>query len=90
MGGSYPPREQTDEALHHLVPTSTDEPAAHSASTKRPRFERESRLRDEGCYRIPDSRRNVSCISVAFTEHHQETHETGPIRVQIRTTRHRR
>jgi hypothetical protein len=38
-------------------------------------------------YRIPDSRRIVSCVSAAFIQYEEETHEThetGLIRVQIR------
>jgi hypothetical protein len=44
---------------------------------------------DETWYRIPDSWRNVSCVSAAYTECNQETHEThetGPTRVQIGLT----
>lgn len=43
-------------------------------------------------YRIPDSWRNVSCVSAASTEYYQETHEThetGAIRVQIVLSRGR-
>jgi hypothetical protein len=42
-----------------------------------------------GWYRIPDSWRNVSCVSAAFTQYQEETcetHETELIGVLIRST----
>jgi hypothetical protein len=60
-------------------------PDRRAAVTKRPDSCSESGL-DETWYRIPDSRRNVSCVSAAFTQYQEETHEThetGSIRALI-------
>jgi hypothetical protein len=61
-------------------------PDRRAAVTKRPDSCSESGL-DETWYRIPDFWLNDSYVSAAYTQCIQETHEThetGPIRVQIR------
>ncbi len=64
----------------------TFEGTADSADTKRPRFTLRIGAGRRNWYRIPDSWRNVSCVSAASTQCSREayeTHETGSIRAPI-------